>query len=318
LRLGVIGLGASWSRRYAPTLDRLRHLFQVVAVCDPVGRLARQEAQRLHCSAAAGPTALLETTDLDALLLLGGPWYGSWPLSLACRCRMPVFCGAPLEGDADEAEPLYQRIEATRLPVMAALPERSTPAARRLRRLADDLGPVLSVTLEREERSCGSGSRLLFGRAGSSLVDWCADFLPAAPTAVTAAAGAGLASAVFEFADGRAAHIVRRCGPALVPGVRMTVVCERGRAVAEQPGLVRWRTSRGRREESLPVRRRSTQLLLEQFARALAQGRPPTPSFADARRTLPWLRAAERSRAEGRRVVVEATVEASLTSGGGV
>src|SRR5437868_4711800 len=94
LRVGVIGLRPLWRRRYRPALRALPDRFQVVAVCDPLAGRAERAAKRLGC-AAAGPTELLERPDIDALLLVDAPWYGLWPVQLACRLGKPALCCPP-------------------------------------------------------------------------------------------------------------------------------------------------------------------------------------------------------------------------------
>src|SRR5713101_7354841 len=104
LRVGVIGLGRRWRRRYRPALDPLRELFEVRALCDQIHHKAICEAKRAGCDAAQGPTDLLERSDVEACLLLDPQWYGLWPLELACRLGKPVFCATPLEYDNDHAD----------------------------------------------------------------------------------------------------------------------------------------------------------------------------------------------------------------------
>ena len=93
LRMGVIGLGRRWPR-YRQAVQTLRSQVRVRAVHDPAPARAEAEARALGCAAAGGVVELLERDDVDAVLLLGGPWFGLWPLGQACRVNKPVLCAA--------------------------------------------------------------------------------------------------------------------------------------------------------------------------------------------------------------------------------
>src|SRR5258707_14026128 len=97
LRVGVIGLGGRWKKRYKPALQALKNRVDVRAVCDQVQQRAEREASELGCHAVLGLRALLDGEDLDALLLLEPQWYGLWPVEQLCRRRTPVYCGYSLE-----------------------------------------------------------------------------------------------------------------------------------------------------------------------------------------------------------------------------
>src|SRR5438309_1386478 len=124
LRVGVIGLGRRWRKRYRPALRALRNRFTVLAVYDQVWARAAAEAKRLRCHTAGGPTALLERDDVDALLLPDKQWFGLWPVELASRFGKPVFCACPLESDAAHADAVVRKAEEGRLPVMVEMAPR--------------------------------------------------------------------------------------------------------------------------------------------------------------------------------------------------
>src|SRR5262245_53517333 len=97
LRVGVIGLGNRWQKRFKPALLALRRLYEIRAVCDQVPQEATRESRRLGCDAVTGITTLLESDDVDAVLLLDAQWFRLWPVEQACRFGKPVFCGLSLE-----------------------------------------------------------------------------------------------------------------------------------------------------------------------------------------------------------------------------
>src|SRR5689334_4926933 len=103
LRVGIIGLGRQWRRRYAPALQALPALFELSAVCDQIAQQATAEAARLRRPAAAGPSELIERDDVEAVLLLDLGWQRLWPVERAAAAGKPVFCLPALEDDADNA-----------------------------------------------------------------------------------------------------------------------------------------------------------------------------------------------------------------------
>src|SRR5262249_56295125 len=104
LSVGVLGLGPLWRRRYKPALLAQPRRFAVRAVCDPIVYRAALEARQVGAEVFAGPTEMLERAAVEALLLLDTPWYGLWPLELACRFGRPVFCAGGLEQDEAHAD----------------------------------------------------------------------------------------------------------------------------------------------------------------------------------------------------------------------
>ena len=84
LRVGLIGLGEAWETRHRPALRALADRFEVRAVCDQVARRAEQAAQEFGAAAVDGFRALSNREDVDALLMLSDPWYGSLPILAAC------------------------------------------------------------------------------------------------------------------------------------------------------------------------------------------------------------------------------------------
>jgi predicted dehydrogenase len=308
LRVGVIGLGRRWRRRYEPALRALRDRFRVCAVCDQVQVRAQREARRLGCGAAAGPTGLVEIADPDVLLLADPQWFGLWPVDLACRFKKPVFCGAVPEGDESQTARTCQLVKESGTPVMVALAPRLAPVTARLNELLNtQLGPPRLVVCEAvvPERTTkphwGTNPRALIP---ADLLDWCAGFMGSEPVNVLAAdaGAAGLASVLLEFPGGRAVQINRRSVPGARPAVRLHAVAERGAATADLSGRVRWFGPNGRYVHVLPRQRPIGQVLLEIFHGAVTEGRPPDPDLDDARRLLGWLRAAAVSRREGNRV----------------
>jgi predicted dehydrogenase len=305
LRVGVIGLGRRWHRRYRPALRALRDRFEVRAVWDQVERRAAWEARRLRCAAAAGPTALLQSPDVDVLLLLDPQWFRLWPLEVACRLGKPVFCAASLKDDAAHADALRGQVQDSRLPVMMALAPRVAPATARLRELlATELGPARVLVCHEvipHPPPLSPGENGERAGPGIASVDWCLSLLGDPPVRVVAAAevAPGFASLVLGFAGDRVAQVTRWRAPQASPVLRLHVAAERGSATVVLPGRVWWSGAQGQHLQVLREPRSLARLLLERFHQAATQGQAPEPDFHDAYRALGWLRAAAGSRAEG-------------------
>jgi len=304
INVGVLGLGPRWRKRYGPALLAMQDRFRIRVLGDAVRERADQEARRLSCLAAAGPTELVEHADIDALLVLDAGWYRLWPLELACRRGLPVFCAPALELDEAHADSLVAHVRERDLFVMVEMLPQLAPAATRLRELLDThLGPIRLMFCDwshtgRLSRRPGP----LLGSGGGALLDWCAALMAAAPRAVQTAEAAGLASVLLEFPGDRAVQVVRRQVTHRGASLRVDVVAEAGRAVATPPCRVRWTTADGHHRHTLPAAEPLGQVLLDRFHRAVTEGRNAEPNLEAAHRALAWLRAVARSRAEGRRV----------------
>jgi predicted dehydrogenase len=314
LGVGVIGLGRHW-RRYQPALQALPHHFAVRALCDQVPRRAAKEAEQLGCTAAVGPTELLEHPQVDVLLLLDAQWFRLWPIELACRLGKPVFSCASWEIDDCHADALYQQVRARRLPLLFEMAPRLAPATERLQRLLDSqLGPARLVLCEcvqplPDSRKAAPGPEpaFLLGPEGIAVVDWCSCLIGVEPVRVLAfaAEAAGFAGVFLEGSAGSAIHISRRCVPAARPVLRLRIVAERGSAVIRYPYRVSWTTAAGSCVQRIRGQRPMTEKLLLHFHQAVQIGQSSGPNLEDAFRALHWLRGAVRSRAEGRPVSLD-------------
>ena len=309
LAVGVIGLGRRWRTCYQPALRALAERFQVIALCDQAAEQAHQEARRLDCATAAGPTELLERPDVDAVLLLDPQWYGLWPLEAACRLGKPVFCCDLLAREDSHADRLHRLVQEAGLPVMVGMTAAFSPALARVRELLASrlgaprllLGSVLAPE-GRQEGETGQAPALPPLPAFSPLLGWCAALLEGEPRRVLANGleAGGLASLLLDFGDGRAAQLTRVTGcPAGHRAWQLELAGEHGTAAAEA-GQVRCWGPDGQLTYTVARPRPMTRVLLEAFHQALTDGRPPQPGLAEAYRLLRWRRLARQSRAEGR------------------
>lgn len=279
LNVGVIGLGRRWQQRYMPALLRERRRFHVKAVCDQSRWRTAELARQLGCEAAEGPTDLMETADLDAVLLVDPQWYGLWPLEVACRMQLPVFCVPSLETDPEHAEEIGQRIEAAALPVQFAFPSSVAAAARRLQQLLDRrFGKTRRVFLRLQSPSPAAIGEWLL---------WCNGlFNDPADAAAMASSKSGTGTEVIhlQWADGRDAVVLVE--PAGSQRQVAEVTAEKGRLAVRWPGRVRYRCGPALVCEDWSARLSPERRLLRQFYRLVMDGVPAGGGIADARRAF--------------------------------
>ncbi len=295
LQIGIIGLGRRWRKTYQPILRNLGELFRIAAVCDALPERAQQEAQRLGCAAAAGPTDLLLRSDVAAVLLLDPQWYRLWPLQVAWRQQKPIFCDPPLESDDEHADAMVQQIysETPYLPVMMAFPFRFAPVTKFLGQLvANELGPVRVVSALAVEPRLDPAFPV-----GTPWLDLCSHFLDQAPVRAVSVAGENQEWTCTFLDNGQGSTIQLTWFPAARKNRlrRLTLLCARGTATAELPALVHWTSRAGQHTVCLKPAKPPIRLLLEAFHRSLVQGKAVEPSLKEAYRLLQWARLARQS-----------------------
>lgn len=313
MRIGIIGLGRRWRERYRPALGALAGRLEVRALCDQVREQAAREARRLGCDVRAGPTELIDSDDVEAVLLLDEQWYGLWLIELACRTGKPVFCCVSPEQDEAHAEELCRRVRDAGLPVLMEMAPRQMQMTSWLRQLlVDQLGPprlllcdLVQPAQDTPVRAPPGTTAGLLGGEGVALIDWCVSLMGAEPASVLAAGreAAGFTTVILEWEDGRTVQLT--CRTAAVPrrAVRLRVFGDHGAAKVNLPDRLSWGAGAGWHAHRFPVQPLGL-VLLEQFHRVVTEGQAPQPSLADACRVLDWLRLAARSRAEGRRLTL--------------
>jgi predicted dehydrogenase len=247
LRLGVIGLGRRWRRSYLPALLEMPRQFVVTAVCDPSWDRADVEARSLSAEAVAGPAALFERDDLDAVLFLAGSWQRLWPLELAARRGLPTLCrfvGPELFEDAAT----LQQARQSNTPFLVDLGPRFAPVTARLYELLDEeLGPPRCLLCDiLSTRPASNGVAL-------GLIDWCRYLFDEQPERVVASpsSGANFSAVVLRWSDGRLAALRRmRCAPG-TEGISLHVIAERGNARLRLPNRISWTDGRIKHSQRL-------------------------------------------------------------------
>jgi predicted dehydrogenase len=304
VQIGIVGLGARYTRRYRPALLRCHERFVVRAVHDQVQQRAQAEAKHWNCAASAGVMDVLEQADVEAILLLDRQWHRLWPLQMACNFGKAVFCCDALACDDAHADEIVQGIEQSKLPVMLAMTPRLAPATGQLRALfRTQLGSPRLLVCEHARpgqlrQSPGPAAELnLLGPPATALLDWCAWLLDGEPESVLAGTLAAdwLHFLTLTCRDQRGIHITHRRGPGLRAGVRLHAVADHGSAVVDLPQRVSWTDGKGEHTLCLRSRLSMTDQLLENFWRMVRTGVTPEPGVREAYRVLRWLRAGKRS-----------------------
>lgn len=192
LRVGIIGLGDTWERRYRPALLALRESFDVRSVYSPVTLLADKAARRFRADVSHGFQRLVHRSDIDAVLVLATDWLGIQPILAACRAGKAVYGAGTFDLDMDQAAMLRQRVRESGIAYMAEFPRRHAPATVRLKELiATRLGQPRLLFCHHRARvgkshakrrrpslSAGDSQRL------ANLVDWCCYVVGVAPRSV--------------------------------------------------------------------------------------------------------------------------------------
>jgi predicted dehydrogenase len=300
LGVGIIGLGQRW-RRYRLALCALRAHFVVQAVCDQTFRRAERVAHHLSCTAAAGPTDLLERDDIDAVLLLDEQWFRLWPVERACELGKPVLCATSLLCDEAHADALRGRLQASRAPVLLAPAVELVPLVSELRRLRDTT--CGQPRLVRIDWPVGLDHPMVL-----ALLRTCVELLGEPPVSLSATGTGGgtFTGVVLDFSTGRVGHLGLWAGPPAGSACRIEVVGEHGTATGELPRRVRWRDAGGQHTLCLPATLPEQALLLE-FAQMVQAKQPSQSGFEEMYQALLWLRAVRRSLAEQRRVALGET-----------
>lgn len=337
LKVGLVGLGPTWNTRHRPALQALGSRYDVRAVCDPVAHRADQVAGELGARSIDGFRALAAASDIEAILMLSGRWFGALPMLAACDAGKAIYCGASVEMAEQEAARLRERVRRSGVAFMAELPFRLAPATVRLKELiATRLGaPRLLFCNERHAApKAANGADCPNALASHTrrlieMIDWCRYIADREPTAVRCATHAtkggvepedySLVTLDFEAGadtpDGAAEPPVMAqiaCGGYVPAGwseaaafrrpADLQVVCERGIAFLDLPGSLVWFDDAGQHTESVRDERPLGEQLLMQFHRSVSSLVLRSASLEDAYRALRIVLAAKRSAQTGGRV----------------
>jgi len=334
LRVGLVGLGGAWEKRYRPALSAMADRFEVRAVCESVGHRAALVAAEFGATATDGFRCLARREDIDAVLLLSCGWCGPLPVLAACDAGKAVYFGSGLDLEPRQFQILKQRVEESGIAFAAELPRRLAPATLRLKELiATTLGaPELIFCYQNLSADKPDHGLSRPGTSRSAehelveLVDWCCYVVGRRPNWVTglshrtnpSASDPDYRAMSLDFSDGDLpgsgplAQI--GCGRYIPadwheavgyrPQASMQVSCADGVAFVDLPSTLVWFDEAGRHQESLESERPVGEQLLLRFHRAITSLVTKTADLDDARSAAAIAREAEVSHREGRRMVV--------------
>jgi predicted dehydrogenase len=302
LRIGLVGLGRDWDVRHGPALRALSDRFEVRAICEEVALRGEQVARQFNAAPVEGFRAMMRRTDVDAVVILSGHFYGPLPILAACDEGKAVYCGSNWDYASDRIEELKRRVDQSGVAFMADFPRRVSPATLRLKELiATRLGePRLLFCHQRrllKETPPSAGNHVgptevEEARDVVELIDWCQYVVGHHATSVNgfwhqapAATHADYQLLSLDFSPpgqlGQGALAQISCGyympakwPEAIsfrPPAALQVSCEKGIAFIDLPSTLVWFDEAGRHMESLDHERPAGELLLWQFHRQVTR-----------------------------------------------
>lgn len=190
LRVGIVNVGPAWETRHLPALRALTDRIEVRTVCDPVQHRAQLVAGQLGVAVSDSFQLVARRSDIDALLLLSGHWYGVLPIFAACDAGKAVYSAAAFNIEDTEAAQLRTRVAQAGIAFMAEFPCRMSAATLRLKELiATRLGQprLLFCNNHRTANLQEDQSRDPSQRRAYDLVqriDWCRYVMDSEPTSL--------------------------------------------------------------------------------------------------------------------------------------
>lgn len=330
LRVGVVGISSAWESRHRLALLSLSDRFDVRAICCDVAQRAEQIAREFDAVVVDGYRSLTRREDIDAILMLGGGWYGALPILAACDAEKAIYCAAALDLDAERLQEVKCRIDESGIAFMAELPRRHAAATVRLKELiATQLGkPQLLFCHRRQpviKRGRSDEQLKDSARDFIELVDWCRYVVGEEPTHVygvehrtSDSPDCDYRMMSLDFSDvdapGTGAVAQISCGEYIPatwreaigfrPPAALQVACERGIAFIDLPDTLTWFDEAGRHMESLESERPVGEHMLTQFHRAVTSLVRKSSDLEDAYRAVQIVLSAERSAESGVRVLI--------------
>ncbi|MEM9364920.1 MAG: Gfo/Idh/MocA family oxidoreductase [Planctomycetota bacterium] len=209
LRIGLIGLGASWQTMHRPALRMLADRFDIRAIYSNVSKLAENAVAEFQADPVEGFQAVVRRGDIDAVLILETAWLKHLPAIAACQAGKAVYWAGDLAFDPVRDASFRQCVDESGVAFMTQLPRRFSPATLRLKELiATSLGaPRLlfchhRMTVDLQARQAASQrARVAMETNGETisaadsprieqelieLIDWCNYVVGSPPASVVA------------------------------------------------------------------------------------------------------------------------------------
>ena len=118
INVGLIGIGPNWWTRYEPVVRSMRERICIRAVFDHVTIRAESVAASFKATAVGGVLALVDRTDVDAVLVLNPDWHEHALLDFICSKGKPVYLGVRPVKDLLSIDQLHTISILTGTPVM--------------------------------------------------------------------------------------------------------------------------------------------------------------------------------------------------------
>lgn len=149
LRVGLIGLGEVAQVVHLPVLQRLSHLYQVVAVHDLSSSVMAKVVQRWRIDRQhASVSALVADQDIDAVLVLSPDQYHREHVERSLQGNKHVFVEKPASLLGSDIEALIAASSTTNRVVMVGYMRRFAPAFEEAKRLLESFGQISFVRVQ--------------------------------------------------------------------------------------------------------------------------------------------------------------------------
>lgn len=331
LRVGLVGLGDNWQNRHRPALLALSDRFEVKAICCEIAKRSEQAAKEFNAVPMDGFRAMVERSDIDAVLTLSPDWVGPLPMLAACEAGKAVFSSAALDIAPDQVDDVRRRVDQSGVAFMAELPKRYAPATLRLRELiATRLGPPRLMFCHERMPAEAQSNRLRRGeycplvwRHLMESIDWCSYIIGRPPSSVCSALheehtdqrdvfyqmlnmeftaeSPDQSPVMSQMSVGH--YIPERWSDALAyrRPASIQICCERGVAFVDLPSTVIWFDDAGQHTESLEMDMPVGEQMLSLFYRAVTSLVRRSTDLIDTYRAMRVVIAANESVATGQR-----------------
>ena len=137
LRIGLIEIGSAWQNRHRPALRMLHDRFTVRAVYCGVAKKAEAVAAEFQADVVDGYRAMVNRSDIDAVMILERSWHGWLPVLAACEAGKAVYWAGDPQFDPIADAAIRKQVDESGIAFMAELPRRFAPGIDR-----DEVGPA--------------------------------------------------------------------------------------------------------------------------------------------------------------------------------
>jgi len=149
LKVGIIGQGRSGKAIHADTLNRLKEIFEITAIADPIADRRVKAEEEFQCDTYADYKEMIKRTDLD-LVVNTTPSHLHFAVSLELlQSGQNVLCEKPLARTVEEVDELLAAVEQTGKQLYVFQQSRFAPAFKQINDIIDSgkIGRVVQATI---------------------------------------------------------------------------------------------------------------------------------------------------------------------------